>query len=87
VSLSTAFIADCPVVTTSSKTTTFAVGSLQAEVKPLDLVLPDQFIDRTKSRASTFFGEGIVGHIGFGDPICHQLFGILADSIEPRSAI
>jgi len=59
-----------------------AVGSLQAEVKPLDLVLPDQFIDRTKSRASTFFGEGIVGHIAFGDPICHQLSGILADSIE-----
>jgi 5'-methylthioadenosine phosphorylase len=59
-----------------------AVGSLQAEVKPLDLVLPDQFIDRTKSRASTFFGEGIVGHIAFGDPICHQLASVLADSIE-----
>jgi 5'-methylthioadenosine phosphorylase len=59
-----------------------AVGSLQAEVKPLDLVLPDQFIDRTKSRASTFFGEGIVGHIAFGDPICHQLAGVLADAIE-----
>jgi 5'-methylthioadenosine phosphorylase len=59
-----------------------AVGSLQEEVKPLDLVLPDQFIDRTKSRASTFFGEGIVGHIAFGDPICHQLAGILADAIE-----
>jgi 5'-methylthioadenosine phosphorylase len=59
-----------------------AVGSLQAEVKPLDLVLPDQFIDRTKSRASTFFGEGIVGHIAFGDPICHQLSGVLAESIE-----
>jgi 5'-methylthioadenosine phosphorylase len=59
-----------------------AVGSLQAEVKPLDLVLPDQFLDRTKSRVSTFFGEGIVGHIAFGNPICHQLSGILADSIE-----
>jgi 5'-methylthioadenosine phosphorylase len=59
-----------------------AVGSLQAEVKPLDLVLPDQFIDRTKSRASTFFGEGIVGHIAFGDPVCHKLSGILAESIE-----
>ncbi len=58
------------------------VGSLQAEVKPLDLVLPDQFIDRTNSRVSTFFGEGIVGHIAFGDPICHQLAGVLADSIE-----
>jgi 5'-methylthioadenosine phosphorylase len=59
-----------------------AVGSLQAEVKPLDLVLPDQFIDRTNRRVSTFFGEGIVGHIAFGDPICHQLAAILAASIE-----
>jgi 5'-methylthioadenosine phosphorylase len=62
-----------------------AVGSLQAEVKPLDLVLPDQFIDRTKSRTSTFFGEGIVGHIAFGDPICHKLSSILAESIESLS--
>ncbi len=59
-----------------------AVGSLQAEVKPLDLVLPDQFIDRTKNRAATFFGDGIVGHIAFGNPICHQLASILAESIE-----
>jgi 5'-methylthioadenosine phosphorylase len=59
-----------------------AVGSLQAEVNPLDLVLPDQFIDRTKSRASTFFGEGIVGHIAFGHPVCHKLSSILAESIE-----
>jgi 5'-methylthioadenosine phosphorylase len=59
-----------------------AVGSLQADVKPLDLVLPDQFIDRTKSRASTFFGEGIVGHIAFGHPVCHKLSSILAESIE-----
>jgi 5'-methylthioadenosine phosphorylase len=58
-----------------------AVGSLQAEVKPLDLVLPDQFIDRTKNRASTFFGEGIVAHISFGDPICKQLQQVLADAI------
>jgi 5'-methylthioadenosine phosphorylase len=59
-----------------------AVGSLQAEVKPLDLVLPDQFIDRTRSRTSTFFGEGIVGHIAFGNPICAKLSGILAESID-----
>jgi 5'-methylthioadenosine phosphorylase len=59
-----------------------AVGSLQADVKPLDLVLPDQFIDRTKNRAATFFGEGIVGHIAFGDPICRQLATVLAESIE-----
>jgi 5'-methylthioadenosine phosphorylase len=58
-----------------------AVGSLQEEVKPLDFVLPDQFLDRTKSRQSTFFGEGIVGHIAFGDPVCHQLAEVLAASI------
>jgi 5'-methylthioadenosine phosphorylase len=59
-----------------------AVGSLRAEVKPLDLVLPDQFIDRTKGRAATFFGEGVVAHISFGDPICPQLQQVLADSID-----
>jgi 5'-methylthioadenosine phosphorylase len=59
-----------------------AVGSLQAEVKPLDMVIPDQFIDRTRNRISTFFGDGVVAHIGFGDPICHQLASILADSID-----
>lgn len=58
-----------------------AVGSLQEEVKPLDMVVPDQFIDRTKNRISTFFGDGIVAHITFGDPICHQLAGVLADAI------
>ncbi len=58
-----------------------AVGSLKAEAKPLDMVIPDQFIDRTKGRISTFFGEGIVGHIAFGDPICPQLAKVLADAI------
>jgi 5'-methylthioadenosine phosphorylase len=58
-----------------------AVGSLKAEVKPLDLVVPDQFIDRTKNRISTFFGSGIVAHVGFGDPICSKLAGILAEAI------
>jgi 5'-methylthioadenosine phosphorylase len=59
-----------------------AVGSLREEVKPLDLVLPDQFLDRTKNRTSTFFGEGIVAHIAFGEPICPQLQQVLADSID-----
>ncbi|MGK7895904.1 MAG: S-methyl-5'-thioadenosine phosphorylase [Xenococcus sp. (in: cyanobacteria)] len=59
-----------------------AVGSLKAEVKPLDIVIPDQFIDRTKNRIATFFGEGIVAHIAFGDPVCNQLAKILADAIE-----
>jgi 5'-methylthioadenosine phosphorylase len=58
-----------------------AVGSLKAEVKPLDLVVPDQFIDRTKNRVSTFFGEGIVAHIAFGDPICGNLASVLSASI------
>jgi 5'-methylthioadenosine phosphorylase len=59
-----------------------AVGSLKEEAKPLDMVVPDQFIDRTKGRVSTFFGDGIVGHITFGDPICSELAGVLASAID-----
>ncbi len=59
-----------------------AVGSLQAEIKPLDMVIPDQFIDRTRHRVSTFFGEGIVGHVSFGEPICMTLAQILGDAVE-----
>jgi 5'-methylthioadenosine phosphorylase len=55
-----------------------AVGSLKEEIRPLDIVLPDQFYDRTKTRVSTFFNEGIVVHVGFGHPVCSQL----ADVIE-----
>ncbi len=58
-----------------------AVGSLQQEAKPLDMVIPDQFIDRTKNRISTFFGEGIVGHITFGDPVCNNLSQVLGDAV------
>jgi 5'-methylthioadenosine phosphorylase len=50
-----------------------AVGSLKLEHKPMDFVLPDQFVDRTRQRVSTFFGDGIVAHISFADPICSQL--------------
>ena len=50
-----------------------AVGSLQEGKKPLDLVVPDQLIDRTRSRASTFFDEGIVAHVGMADPFCPDL--------------
>jgi 5'-methylthioadenosine phosphorylase len=50
-----------------------AVGSLREELRPLDIVLPDQFFDRTKSRVSTFFGDGIVVHVSFAHPICGQL--------------
>jgi 5'-methylthioadenosine phosphorylase len=58
-----------------------AVGSLKAEAKPLDMVVPDQFIDRTKNRVSTFFGEGIVAHIAFADPVCSQLAQVLTDAV------
>ena len=50
-----------------------AVGSLKEEHKPLDFVIPDQFFDRTRHRVDTFFGNGIVAHIAFGDPICPEL--------------
>jgi len=50
-----------------------AVGSLKEGHRPLDFILPDQFVDRTRGRASTFFGEGLVAHISFSDPVCPQL--------------
>ncbi len=50
-----------------------AVGSLKEEHKPLDFVIPDQFVDRTRGRVSTFFGEGMVAHISFAHPICGDL--------------
>ncbi len=50
-----------------------AVGSLKEEHKPLDFVIPDQFFDRTRHRVDTFFGNGIVAHIAFADPVCLQL--------------
>jgi 5'-methylthioadenosine phosphorylase len=58
-----------------------AVGSLKEEAKPLDMVVPDQFIDRTKNRVSTFFGDGIVAHIAFGEPICKNLSEVLMNAI------
>jgi len=59
-----------------------AVGSLKQEAKPLDMVIPDQFIDRTRNRISTFFGDGIVAHIAFGDPVCGHLAKILTEAVE-----
>ena len=64
-----------------------AVGSLKAEAKPLDMVVPDQFIDRTKNRVSTFFGEGIVAHIAFADPVCSQLAKVLTEAIASLNLI
>jgi 5'-methylthioadenosine phosphorylase len=54
-----------------------AVGSLKEEHKPTDFVIPDQFIDRTYARTSTFFGEGIVAHVAFGDPVCASVAAVL----------
>ena len=59
-----------------------AVGSLKEEHKPTDFLIPDQFIDRTFARASTFFGEGIVAHVSFGDPICAPLAGVLKQACD-----
>jgi len=55
-----------------------AVGSLKEEHRPLDFVIHDQFFDRTRGRISTFFGEGLVAHISFADPICPQLSEVVA---------
>ena len=52
-----------------------AVGSLKEEHRPLDFVLPTQFMDRTQGRKSTFFGDGLVAHVSFADPICGRLQG------------
>src|SRR5882724_3256628 len=57
-----------------------AVGSLKHEYKPLDIVVPDQFFDRTKGRISTFFGRGLVAHVAFAHPVCGDLSAIAADS-------
>jgi 5'-methylthioadenosine phosphorylase len=54
-----------------------AVGSLKEELQPLDIVLPDQFYDRTKSRISTFFGDGVVVHVSFADPVCSLLAHVI----------
>ena len=59
-----------------------AVGSLKEEHKPLDFVIPDQFVDRTRGRISTFFGEGLVAHVSFADPVCPQLAKTVAGACK-----
>jgi 5'-methylthioadenosine phosphorylase len=54
-----------------------AVGSMKEDIHPLDLVIPDQFYDHTRRRVSSFFGEGIVGHVGMADPVCPSLGDLL----------
>jgi 5'-methylthioadenosine phosphorylase len=65
-----------------------AVGSLKEGYKPLDIVIPDQFIDRTRGRVSTFFGKGLVAHVGFAHPFCRILSGVAhASGIETTATI
>jgi 5'-methylthioadenosine phosphorylase len=59
-----------------------AVGSLREELQPMEMVVPEQIFDRTKARASTFFGDGIVAHIAFADPFCHQIAEELVSASE-----
>jgi 5'-methylthioadenosine phosphorylase len=58
-----------------------AVGSLREEIRPLDLVLPDQFIDLTKRREATFFGNGAVAHVAMAEPVCPELSAVLANAV------
>ncbi|MGB0825003.1 MAG: MTAP family purine nucleoside phosphorylase, partial [Synechococcus sp.] len=59
-----------------------AVGSLQEHLQPRDMVVPDQFIDRTRDRPASFFGNGCVAHVSLADPFCPRLSSLLADSAE-----
>ena len=63
-----------------------AVGSLKEEYKPMDLLIPDQFFDRTKGRISTFFGDGLVAHVGFAHPFCKPLSDIVYASAKSSGA-
>src|SRR5262245_61575653 len=63
-----------------------AVGSLKHEYRPLDILVPDQFFDRTKGRISTFFGNGLVVHIAFAHPVCADLSAVAADAAESVGA-
>jgi 5'-methylthioadenosine phosphorylase len=57
-----------------------AVGSLREEIEPLDVVIPEQLFDRTKTRVSTFFGDGVVSHVSFADPYCPILSKVLYET-------
>ena len=64
-----------------------AVGSLKEEHAPSHFVVPDQFIDRTFHRVSTFFGDGIVGHVAFGDPVCSTVAHAIADACKKENVV
>jgi 5'-methylthioadenosine phosphorylase len=64
-----------------------AVGSLREDIEPLHMVVPDQVIDRTRGRASTFFGDGLVAHVGLADPFCPSLRQVLATSGKETESV
>ncbi|TMA47657.1 MAG: MTAP family purine nucleoside phosphorylase, partial [Deltaproteobacteria bacterium] len=63
-----------------------AVGSLREEIAPGHVVVPDQFIDRTRHRPDTFFGRGIVAHVGFAEPVCPRLARVVAEAAQAERA-
>ncbi|MCC7043393.1 MAG: S-methyl-5'-thioadenosine phosphorylase [Acidobacteria bacterium] len=63
-----------------------AVGSLREDYRPTDLVVPDQFFDRTRNRISTFFGDGLVAHVGFAHPFCRPLSAVMLESARRTGA-
>ena len=63
-----------------------AVGSLREDIQPLDIVVPDQFFDRTRGRVSTFFGDGLVAHVAFAHPFCPDLSAIASRAVQDAGA-
>lgn len=64
-----------------------AVGSMREEILPRHVVVPDQFLDRTRGRASTFFGEGLVAHVSFADPVCPEARRLLVESVRRAGGV
>ena len=64
-----------------------AVGSLKEQYRPLDLVIPDQFFDRTRGRVSTFFGRGLVAHVGFAHPFCPLLSDVAYEAAQASATV
>ncbi len=64
-----------------------AVGSLKEEHKPMEFVIPDQFFDRTRHRVDTFFGNGLVAHVSFADPVCHEMAAVVETACGKSSVV
>lgn len=64
-----------------------AVGSLKQEHKPTDFLIPDQFVDRTSKRISTFFGDGLVAHVSFGDPVCPEVAKVMNAACQQAKVV